>query len=122
MEENKLIEKNEEEKDLNNDIEKKNVSWKAVENENKIRKIEGQKFQEEKLDIKKEINRLIERIKKLDENNEFKYNKYTSREGDLIKLYNPSENNLYEKIDLSDNIPLKRILKTSEYLSNLIIS
>ena len=39
-----------------------------------------------------------------------------------MKLYNPSEKNLYVKIDLSDNIPLKRILKTSEYLSNLIIS
>ena len=116
--ESKLIENNEKEKD----IKKIEVSWKAIENENKIRKIEGQKFQEEKLDIKKEINRLIERIKKLDENNEFKYNKYTSREGDLIKLYNPSENNLYEKIDLSDNAPIKRILKTSEYLSNLIIS
>ena len=38
-----------------------------------------------------------------------------------MKLYNSSEKNLYEKIDLSDNIPLKRILKTSEYLSNLII-
>ena len=122
MEEYRPIENNEKEIEKDENKNSIKISWTKKENENKIRSIEGKLFQEQKLNIKKEVDRVIEKINKLDENKDFKYTKFTSREGNLIETTIPSNANLYENILLSDNAPIKKMIKTSEYLSNLIIS
>ena len=106
------------------DIEKpKDNVIRAKESETKVIRKSGADFQNDKnFDIEKEVSRAIKKMKQLekDSNTEFKYIRFSEREGKLVTR--TEAKNLDEKVEIPRDSPIYNLVDNSNYLANRLFS
>ena len=112
------------EEEENKEIEKaKEKVIRAKESETKIVRKSGADFQNDKnFDIEKEVSRAISKMKQLDKDSktEFKYIRFSEREGKLVTRYEAK--NLDEKVEIPRDSPIYNLVDNSNYLANRLFS
>ena len=106
------------------DVEKpKEKVIRAKESETKVIRKSGADFQNDKnFDIEKEVSRAIKKMKQLDKDSktEFKYIRFSEREGKLITR--TLAKNLDEKVEIPRDSPIYNLIDNSNYLANGLFS